>query len=188
MGYGVLNASLKAALLWPCAMDRMLLNAGATLAALVASPAMAQCRLCAPASDAGPGAPTRPLTIDVDAGLDFSRAAQTTRGGGSIRIDARTGSRMVTGLDDLGGMGLKGAARLTGEPLARVGISLPASILLTAPDGSVAEVTDLRTDLPPDSQLDATGQLSFSFGGRLVVSGGQAGSFRGRIPVTVEYR
>jgi len=170
------------------AMDRTLLTAGVALLALVASPAAAQCRLCAPGADSGPGAPVRPLTIDVEAGLDFSRAAQTTRGGGSIRIDARTGARKVMGLDDLGGMGLKGTARLAGEPLARVGIILPASIRLTAPDGSIAEVTDLRTDLPPEPQLDAGGRLSFSFGGKLVVSSGQAGDFRGRIPVTVEYR
>ncbi|MFM9978389.1 MAG: DUF4402 domain-containing protein [Sphingomonadaceae bacterium] len=169
-------------------MNRRLTIALAALALLEASSAMAQCRLCAPAPVRPVEAPQRPLTIEIEAGLDFSRAAQTGRGGGTIRIDERSGVRTVVGLDDLGGIGLKGTARLSGEPLARVGVVFPASIRLTAPDGSIAEITDLRTDLPPDPQLDPAGGLRFFFGGRLVVTSGQAGDFRGRIPVTVEYR
>ncbi len=154
---------------------------------LLASPLGAQCRLCAPESPAAPVADSRALTIEVETALDFSRAAGTGAGG-SIAIDERTGTRRVAGLADLGGMAIKGSVRLTGAPFARVRVSLPSTVRLLAPDGSSAEAVDLRTDLPADPVLDATGELRFSFGGRLVVSGRAAGEFRGRIPIVADYQ
>lgn len=154
---------------------------------LLASPLGAQCRLCAPDTPIGPVAQARPLNIEVETALDFSRAAGTGRGG-SIDIDERTGARRVAGLADLGGIAIKGSVRLTGMPHARVRVSLPTTVRLLAPNGSSAEAVDLRTDLPPDPVLDATGELRFSFGGRLVVSGSAAGEFRGRIPIVADYQ
>lgn len=154
---------------------------------LLASPAGGECLLCAPGKARVENGPARPLNIEIAAVLDLGRAAQG-RGGGSITIDERTGGRRVTGLVDLGGMSLKGEAALSGEPFRHVRVGLPPSIRLTAPDGSVAEVMDLRTDLPPDPALDAGGRLSFAFGGRLVVTGAAAGDFRGRIPITADYQ
>ena len=148
--------------------------------------AEAQCRLCTPGSDAATRAPGRPLSIEVNAALDFSRA--TSRGpGGSIAIDARTGTRRVEGLVDLGGYAIKGSARLTGEPGARVRVDLPPVVRLLALDGQAADAVDLRADLPPDARLGADGTLSFAFGGRLVVPGGGAGDYRGRIAITADY-
>lgn len=160
------------------------------LSVLVLMPAAsaAQCRLCAPAAEGTSSAvaPARPLSIDVEAALDLGKA--TSRGGGgSIAIDERTGTRRVEGLVDLGGFALKGAVRLTGEPNARVRVSLPVNVRLVAPDGSIADAVDLRTDLPPDARLGADGTLRFAFGGRLVVPGGAAGDFRGRIAITADY-
>ena len=160
------------------------------LAAILASPVQAQCRLCAPGTAAAAAAPTVPLSIEVDAALDLGRAAQTrANGAGSISIDPQTGARRVTGtLTDLGGLSLKGTVRLTGQPFAPVIVTLPSSIALSAPDGSQADVVEIRTDLRPGATLDAQGRLSFGFGGRLIVNGGSAGEFRGRIPVVAEYR
>jgi hypothetical protein len=154
---------------------------------LLASPLAAQCRLCAPGSGITRAADARPLTIEVEAALDFSRAAGNGSGG-SIAIDERTGARRVAGLADLGGIAIKGSVRLTGEPFRHVRVSLPSSVRLMAPDGSSAEATDLRTDLPPDAMLDATGELRFAFGGRLIVTGNAAGEFRGRIPIVADYQ
>ena len=154
---------------------------------MLASPLGAQCRLCAPESVASPQPESRPLNIDVETALDFSRAAGTGSGG-SIAIDERTGTRRVAGLADLGGMAIKGSVRLTGTPFARVRVSLPTTVQLRAPDGSSAEAADLRTDLPPDPMLDSSGELRFSFGGRLVVTGRAAGEFRGRIPLVADYQ
>ncbi len=169
-------------------MDRHVLVA---LSALVfAPPAFGQCQLCAPGS--GPSAPARaiPLSISVEAALDLGRAAQTRPGGGgTISLDAQSGARTVTGtLADLGGFALKGMVRLDGEPFAPVVVTLPSRITLTAPDGSTADVVSIQTNLPAGATLDAQGKLSFRFGGRLIVTSGQAGDFRGRIPVVAEYR
>jgi hypothetical protein len=36
-------------------------------------------------------------------------------------------------------------------------------------------------------RLDSAGNLSFRFGGRLLVTGNADGQFRGDLPITVEY-
>jgi hypothetical protein len=151
-----------------------------------AAPLAAQCRLCAPGNESVPSRQQRPLNIDVTASLDLGRAAAGGTGG-SIALDERTGTRRVDGLADLGGFAIKGQVRLTGEPSARVRVTLPSSVRLRAPDGAMAEAVDLRTDLSPMPVLDPSGQLTFSFGGRLVVSGGASGDFRGRIPISADY-
>jgi hypothetical protein len=159
------------------------------LAAVLPVQAQAQCRLCAPSAASDAQQPSRALTIDIETSLDFSRAAQNGSGSGNIAIDERSGTRSVSGnLIALGGMSLKGSVHLTGEPFRHVRVSLPLSIRLTAPDGDGADVVDLRTDLPPDPALDATGSLAFSFGGRLVISGRASGDLRGRIPIVADYQ
>jgi len=154
---------------------------------LSATPLAAQCRLCAPDAGSTPVADARPLSIEIETALDFSRAAGTGEGG-SIAIDERTGTRRVAGLTDLGGYAIKGSVRLTGEPFRHVRISLPPSARLLSPDGGSADAVDLRTDLPPDPMLDASGVLRFTFGGVLMVSGSAAGEFRGRIPIVADYQ
>jgi hypothetical protein len=154
--------------------------------------ARAECRLCAAVPSTGPALapPVRALSIIVETMLDFSRAAQGrgASGAGTVAVDEVSGMRRVSGgLIDLGGLGLKGVVRLSGDPGRHVRVNLPASIRLMAADGGTAEVVDLRTDLMADPVLDANGALSFSFGGRLLVSGGAAGEFRGRIPITADY-
>jgi len=154
---------------------------------IAATPLSAQCRLCGPQAGATRVQDARPLTIEIETALDFSRAAGAGAGG-SISIDERTGTRRVAGLTDLGGLAIKGSVRLTGEPFRHVRVSLPSTIRLVSPEGSSAEAVDLRTDLSPDPMLDASGELRFTFGGRLVVSGSAAGDFRGRIPIVADYQ
>lgn len=160
------------------------------LALFVALPVQAQCRLCAPVPDEAPRAPVVPLRIEVEAALDLGRAAQIQMGGGGkISLDPQTGYRKVSGaLADLGGFSFKGTVRLSGEPFAPVAVSIPQRIPLTAPDGSTADVVDIRTDLSPNATLDAQGKLTFGFGGVLIVTGGQSGDFRGRIAIVADYR
>ena len=156
----------------------------------LSSSAYAECRLCAPDTKKLPERINVPLRVEVEAALDLGRAAQINAGGGgTISLDPRTGERRVAGgLTDLGGFSLKGTVRLTGEPFAPVAVSMPARIPLTAPDGSRADVIDIQTDLSPTATLDGQGQLTFAFGGRLIVTAGQAGDFRGRISVVADYR
>jgi hypothetical protein len=170
-------------------LAEMVLRALLLFALAMPTQVYAQCRLCAPTGSVVAPAPSRALTIDIETSLDFSRAAQKGGVSGNIAVDERSGTRLVSGgLIDLGGMSLKGSVRLTGEPLRHVRVSLPSSIRLTAPDGDVADVVDLRTDLSPDPALDGTGSLNFSFGGRLVVNGHATGDLRGRIPIVADYQ
>lgn len=166
----------------------MILRASLSLLALaMAQPVLADCRLCTSPDSKAAADRGRPLTIDVEAALDFSRAAGT-RTGGSIVVDEKTGQRQVAGLADLGGFAIKGSVRLTGEPFRQVRVNIPASVRLYAPDGSSAEAVDVRTDLPPAPSLDGNGVLVFAFGGRLVVAGSASGDFRGRIPIVADYQ
>jgi hypothetical protein len=162
----------------------------AILALLLTGPAAAQCLLCTPNVSNQPTAPALPLTISVETTLDMGRAAHLSRNGaGNITIDPQTGARRVSGqLADLGGMAVQGVIRLTGSPFAAVTISMPNKVQLNAPDGSTADIVDLKTNNGSNVSLDAQGKLAISFGGRLVVTGGSAGDFRGRIPVTADYR
>ncbi len=163
----------------------------AFLCLLLACPASAQappCQLCvrdgsAPVVDK----PRRPLQIDVETALDFSRVAQTGQGG-EVGVDATTGARRVAGgLADLGGMALRGTVMLRGEPYAPVLISLPDRVMLRSSTGGTAEVVDLRTDVSAPPMLNGNGELRFSFGGRLIVKGQIYGTLRGSIPISADY-
>jgi hypothetical protein len=158
-----------------------------TLALALAAPAAAQsdCRLCY--SDSGkPG--ERPLTLEIFADLNFAKLALTGREGGSAEVDAASGSKRTGGaVMNLGGMAVTGRGRVTGEPLKEVRIDLPQSVPMTAPDGGTAELTGFSTDLPSHPTLDANGELTFSFGAKLVLRSGRGGNYRGRIPITVDY-
>lgn len=157
------------------------------LTAVVPAEAQTPCRLCAPGEAAPVRAPERPLTIEVEAGIDFSRLAVAS-GGGSVDVDPANGARRVSGgLIDLGGMTLTGAVKLSGEPGRAVRVSLPDRVLLTTPDGGTAELRDIRTDLPAAARLGPDGRLSFAFGGRLEVTGAVSGQLRGRIPIVADY-
>ena len=162
----------------------------ATLAfalSLSGSTAEAQtCQLCESVPSAAK-VPLRPLAVSIDATLDFSTAVHTNRGAGSITIDARTGRRQLIGLISLGGPALVGTVTITGEPFARIVVDLPGSIMLNSNLGAVADVTQIRSDLPPHPMIGQDGRLVFTFGGRLTVRDEAAGDFRGRIPITADY-
>lgn len=130
-----------------------------------------------------------PLSIEITTKLDFSRAALAASGGGEIDIDPHSGNKRIDGgMVDLGGAALAGTARVTGTPGRSVRIEMPATARMTSASGGVVEITGLRTSLTGDARLDSTGSLEFSFGGRLIVRGNVAGTFRARIPITAQYQ
>ena len=148
------------------------------------------CLLCAaPGGAAKPHKAMRPLRVDIETSLDFSLAAHTNIGSGSIEIDPQSGERRVIGgLVALGGSSMRGIVSVEGEPFARVNVVIPDSIKLNSTRGDKAEVVDIKTSLPSDPMIGADGRLSFSFGGRLNVVQGATGSFHGRIHINVEYQ
>lgn len=159
----------------------------------------AQCILCdkaatnirgteqATAQGTGLSAPERPLSIEVTADLDFSRL--TANGDdGAILVDPVNSERSLQGdVVDLGGYALKGEVVISGTPGRGVRIHLPAEIELNASSGATARVSPIVTDLPPMPRLDISGRLIFHFGGKLHITRGLDGNFRGRIPITADY-
>ncbi len=154
------------------------------------APAVAEsCRLCAPQPErlSQGGRPTVPLRIEIETALDLGRVAQGA-GGGAVELDPKSGTRRVAGaLADLGGMALTGTALITGTPFARVRIDLPARVRLQSTTGDIAEVVQMHSNLPPAPTLNEHGQLRFTFGGKMVLKGGESGAFRGSVPISVEY-
>ncbi len=157
----------------------------------------AQCLLCtqgtagadsAPSSPlATPRAAERPLSITIDADLDFARLVAGPSGG-SVRIDPASGQAVVQGgIAAIGGSGFSGRGRIEGTPGATVRIDLPREVVLQSTTGGVAHVRDIVSDLPLIARINADGRLDFAFGGRLEVSGDTDGDFRGRIAITVSY-
>lgn len=148
------------------------------------------CRLCSPRSTVGNGEAAReiPISIEITTNLDFSKAALAGLGGGEIKLDPEGNQRsIVGGLVDLGGYPAAGSAIVKGEPGRSVRIDLPSEVRMTSSTGGVIRISGLRTNLSAVPRLDATGQLGFSFGGKLEVSGNMAGTFRGRLAITANY-
>ncbi len=169
-------------------MIRNSLLAGFLLAAPIPL-AAESCRLCAPAPDrlSQGGRPVVPLHIEIETALDLGRVAQGA-GGGAVELDARSGARRVAGgLADLGGMALTGSARVTGTPFARVRIDLPVRVRLQSTMGDVAEVVQMESSLSDAPTLNENGELRFTFGGKLLLKGGESGTFRGSVPISAEY-
>lgn len=133
--------------------------------------------------------PGRALRIQIESNLEFGVAAADASGGpGSIAIDPRAELRVVSGaLTDLGGIAFSGVARLSGQPFARVSIRLPDVETLHATRGESVQVTDFVSDQPERTTLDANGDLLVRFAGRLAVTHGQTGDFRGRIMIMADY-
>jgi hypothetical protein len=169
-----------------------MIRAGPVVAAAIALfsavPAAADEPVRAPDLLEAIGRPQRPLTIEIESGIEFGRMALRGTGKGAAHIDPQTGqTRTDGGMIDLGGMTYQGRARVTGEPLRPVRIELPASVLLRSSDGGEAHLSDFVTDLPAVATLDANGVLEFAFGARLTSQGARGGDFRGRIRITVDY-
>lgn len=157
--------------------------------AIFAWPAQArECQLCAPPEATPIAKAIKPIKIDIETTLDFSTAAHTAFGQGSITVDPRTGTRSFTGLVGFGGPALRGTVTITGEPFRRVLIDVPASIKLNSPQGAKGEVTDIRTDLPATAVIGGDGRLVFSFGGKFTVLDEAAGDFHGRVQITADYQ
>lgn len=169
-------------------MTRIGLTIAAAIAISSAAPAPAEEPVCEFCIGENPRTDARPLRIEIESGLRFSRLALLGREDGAARIDPRTGEKHVgSNMIDLGGMSFHGEATVTGEPHRPVRIELPPRVILRSPEGTEATLTEFVTDLPPVAMLDENGILRFSFGARLSSENGQGGHFRGRIPIRVDY-
>jgi hypothetical protein len=160
----------------------------AAVALAPASSALAQCRLCSTPTTA-PEAATAdgPIQLEVDAALDFDRLIVLGRGAGTAKLGP-DGSRQTTGIvESLSGRAMVGEARVRGQPGRAIRIDLPRRIELYSANGGRITIDEITTDLQSLPRLDASGTLSFRFGGRISVRGDEEGDFRGDLPITAEY-
>lgn len=175
-------------------MGRLAALASLTLVGVfgVAAPAWPQevdapCRLCSPEPATDAEKPPEPVTLDVQASLDFDRLIMTGAGSGSAELGP-DGTRTVSGsIAALSARAMVGEVTVRGEPGRSVRIDLPPSIELHGMNGGSIRLESIRSDLSPSPRLDSNGLLRFRFGGIVHVSGDTDGEYRGDVRIDVEY-
>ena len=158
----------------------------------IAAPALPQdatvpCALCSPEAKPAEEKPATPVTLDVEAKLDFDRLILAGAGVGSAELGP-DGSRSVSGsVAAISARAMVGEVAIRGEPGREVRIDLPTSIELFGFNGGAIRVESIRSDLPPAPRLDSNGLLSFRLGGIVRITGDTDGEFRGDAQINVEY-
>jgi hypothetical protein len=157
-------------------------------AVAIASPAGAQCRLCdQPVTDRPTDSADGDVELQIETGLNFDRLiiAGTGNGAATIRPDGGNGAEGA--VVEISPRATVGTVLVHGEANRPVRVEIPHRIELYSLSGGRITLDSVTTDLPKAPRLDAAGSLSFRFGGRLLVTGGSDGQFRGDLPITVEY-
>ncbi len=152
-------------------------------------PASAQCRLCeVPSTAQGEGTTTEDnLQLQVETNLSFDRLILSGPGSGAmtLRPNGTSGAEGIVAA--MGPRATVGTVLVHGDPNRAVRIDLPRRIDLHSLGGGRMILDDVSSDAPATPRLDAAGNLSFRFGGRLIVTGDADGQYRGDLPITVEY-
>jgi len=152
------------------------------------SPADAQCRLCDTSTTQRPiDSPDGDVQLSVETTLDFDRLIFSGPGLGAATVrpnGANSAEGVVTAVSPRATVG---TILVHGEPGRALRVELPHRIELYSLSGSRITLDQVATDLPSMPRLDSAGNLSFRFGGRLLVTGDSDGQFRGDLPITVEY-
>ena len=157
-------------------------------AAQLDAPARAQCRLCdQPTTQMPVDSADGDVQLTVETGLDFDRMIFVGSGFGAatVRPDGSNAAEGVVAA--VGPRSTVGTVLVHGEPGRALRVEVPHRIELYSLSGGRVTLDQVATDLPPMPRLDSAGNLSFRFGGRLVVTGDTDGQFRGDLPITVEY-
>lgn len=168
---------------------KLAMAVGAVVAAVaITSPAHAQCRLCdQPTMQAPTDGPDGDVQLQIETKLDFDRLILSGAGAGAATIRA-DGSQLAEGsVINLGPRAMVGTVLVHGEAGRNLHVELPHRIELYSLSGGQITLDEVTTDLPSMPRLDAAGNLSFRFGGRLIVSGDSDGQYRGDLPITVDY-
>ena len=165
-----------------------LLAAGCAAGLCSAAPVRAQCRLCATptTSREDPGGQGQ-ITLEIETALNFDRLVLSGEGLGSVSIRPDGSTTTNGAVANVSPRAMVGSAVIRGEPGRTVRVELPSRIVLHSISGGEILFDDVTSDLPALPRLDASGKLSFRFGGRLQVRGDADGQFHGELPITVEY-
>ena len=151
-------------------------------ALLVAGTASAQCRLCdIPTTTPDAERESVPIRLDIQARLDFDQLILRDASNGTARLSPDGSSSSSGSIETMSGRAMVGSVIVTGEPGRLVRIGFPGAIELTSLSGSAIRLTNLTSDLPTAARLDSAGQLTFHFGGEIMLSGNVDGAYRGDI-------
>jgi hypothetical protein len=152
------------------------------------SPADAQCRLCdQPTTELPASGPDGDIQLQIETKLDFDRLILSGTGAGAATIRPDGSQSADGGVIDLGPRAMVGTVLVHGEAGRSVRVELPHRIELYSLGGGRITLAEITSDLTALPRLDPAGNLSFRFGGRLIVSGDSDGQYRGDLPITVEY-
>lgn len=159
------------------------------VAAVPASaPLGAQCRLCdQPTNARAEDGPSDNLQLQIETNLNFDRLILSGAGAGAVTIRPNGSSGAEGIVAAVGPRAMVGTVLVHGDPGRAVRVELPRRIELYSLGGGRITLDDVGSDLPAAPRLDAAGNLSFRFGGRLLVSGDADGQYRGDLPISVEY-
>jgi len=165
---------------------RLAITALATLCTW--SPVQGQCRLCAePSTLRAQDASTDDVQVQIETNLNFDQLILAGTGSGSVTIRPDGSSSAEGMVAQVGPRAMVGTVMVHGDPDRELRIELPRRIQLYSLRGGRITLDDVATDVRGTPRLDAVGNLSFRFGGRLIVSGDTDGRYRGDLPITVEY-
>ena len=166
-----------------------LLLAAWTAAAAGVSPASGQCRLCdKPTTTLSRSADGNGIDLQIETSLDFDRLILAGGGQGAAVIRPDGSAAAQGALSAVSPRAMVGTAVVHGEPGRAIRVELPPRIDLFSVGGGRITVDELVSDLASLPRLDAAGNLSFRFGGRVTVTGDAEGDYRGSMPITVEYQ
>lgn len=160
-------------------------------AALTSAPGVAigQCRLCEqPTTAARPiDAITGDVQIQVETNLSFDRLILADSGAGAATIRPDGSSAAEGSVTGIGPRATVGTVLVHGDPGRAVRIEVPRRIELYTLSGGRLTLEEVTTDAAAAPRLDSAGNLSFRFGGRLIISGESDGQYQGDLPITVDY-
>jgi len=165
-----------------------LLELLAILATAVSSAAGAQCRLCDQPTIARPDIATNgDVQVQVETNLNFDRLILAGSGSGAATIRPDGSSGVEGTVTQVGPRAMVGTVLVHGDPDRAVRVEMPRRIELYSLGGGWLTLDDVTSDAAAAPHLDSAGNLSFRFGGRLILSGDTDGQYRGDLPITVEY-
>lgn len=171
----------------PYALATLVAFAAGMAAPALSQSANAPCRLCGPGAADPSAKASVPVSLDVDAKLDFDRLILAGSGSGSAELSP-DGARAVAGsVTAIGARAMVGKVTIHGEPGRLVRITLPERIELSGLSGGRLSLESIRSDVGAMPRLGGDGTLSFRFGGMIRTEGDIDGNYRGDIAIDVDY-
>ena len=158
------------------------------LAAAIPTPAARPMPLCdAPTTSRTEDTGKGEVRLEVETSLNFDRLILLGPGNGSAVLRPDGSSRARGTVAEISPRAMVGTVTVHGEAGRTIRIDLPRRIVLHSLSGGEVTLRRCRQRLPSLPRLDAGGNLTFRFGGRLRVSGDAEGDYRGDLPITAEY-